>query len=168
MELCTKGLGGSVPQLKQKNINLACVRTCVVVAEERPRIALTQSFTKLFSGLNLSPRAVSTSFGCRINTSLCLQGASSPDPTTVYVDLRALRNDRVTLTERGAPHSLALMESGKLLPGVNVIIANPDTKGQCGDSHLGEVCTKPPRLTWSNGVSPSGHRNLPDAHLSVP
>ena len=70
---------------------------------------------------------------------LKLQGASSPDPTTVYVDLRALRNDRVTLTERGAPHSLALMESGKLLPGVNVIIANADTKGQCGDSHLGEV-----------------------------
>ena len=68
-----------------------------------------------------------------------MQGASSPDPTTVYVDLRALRNDRVTLTERGAPHSLALMESGKLLPGVNVIIANADTKGQCGDSHLGEV-----------------------------
>ena len=67
------------------------------------------------------------------------QGASSPDPTTVYLDLRALRNDRVTLTERGAPHSLALMESGKLLPGVNVIIANPETKGQCGDSHLGEV-----------------------------
>ena len=55
------------------------------------------------------------------------------------MDLRALRNDRVTLTERGAPHSLALMESGKLLPGVNVIIANADTKGQCGDSHLGEV-----------------------------
>ena len=45
----------------------------------------------------------------------------------------------MTLTERGAPHSLALMESGKLLPGVNVIIANADTKGQCGDSHLGEV-----------------------------
>ena len=57
----------------------------------------------------------------------------------MYLDLRALRNDRVTLTERGAPHSLALMESGKLLPGVNVIIANPDTKGQCGDSHLGEA-----------------------------
>lgn len=32
-----------------------------------------------------------------------------------------------------------LMESGKLLPGSKVIIANPDTKGQCGDSHLGEV-----------------------------
>ncbi|CAB4061952.1 Disco-interacting protein 2 homolog C,Disco-interacting protein 2,Disco-interacting protein 2 homolog A,Disco-interacting protein 2 homolog B-A,Disco-interacting protein 2 homolog B [Lepeophtheirus salmonis] len=61
-----------------------------------------------------------------------------------YVDLRALRNDRVTLTERGAPHSLAVMESGKLLPGVNVIIANPESKGQCGDSHLGEIWVQCP------------------------
>ena len=53
MELCTKGLGGSVAALKARGITLSCVRTCVVVAEERPRIALTQSFTKLFSGLNL-------------------------------------------------------------------------------------------------------------------
>lgn len=70
---------------------------------------------------------------------LCSKGASSPDPTAVYADMRALRNDRVTLVERGAPHSLCLMESGKLLPGVKVVIANPETKGQCGDSHLGEV-----------------------------
>ena len=68
-----------------------------------------------------------------------LRNASSPDPTTVFVDLRALRHDRVTLVERGSPHSLSLMESGKLLPGVNVIIADPETKGQCGDSNLGEI-----------------------------
>ncbi|XP_044014875.1 disco-interacting protein 2 isoform X6 [Aphidius gifuensis] len=139
MELCTKGLGSSVHTLKTRGVSLACVRTCVVVAEERPRIALTTSFSKLFSALGLSPRAVSTSFGCRVNTAICLQGASSPEPSTVYVDLRALRNDRVSLVERGSPHSLCLMESGKLLPGVKVIIANPETKGQCGDSHLGEI-----------------------------
>nr|CAI5819097.1 unnamed protein product [Callosobruchus analis] len=139
MELCTKGLGSSVNQLKSRGINLACVRTCVVVAEERPRINLTTSFSKLFSAIGLSPRAVSTSFGCRVNVAICLQGASSPEPSTVYVDLRALRNDRVSLVERGSPHSLCLMESGKLLPGVKVIIANPETKGQCGDSHLGEI-----------------------------
>lgn len=55
------------------------------------------------------------------------------------MDLRALRNNRVALVERGAPASLCLVESGKLLPGVKVIIANPDTKGQCGESHLGEI-----------------------------
>ncbi|XP_035702936.1 disco-interacting protein 2 isoform X5 [Folsomia candida] len=147
MELCTKGLGSSVGLLKQKNVNLACVRTCVVVAEERPRINLTSSFSKLFGPLGLSPRAVSTSFGCRVNIGICLQGASSPEPSTVYVDLRALRNDRVTLVERGAPHSLCLMESGKLLPGTKVIIANPDTKGQCGDSHLGEIWVQSPHTS---------------------
>lgn len=139
MELCTKGLGSTVNNLKSRGVNLGCVRTCVAIAEERPRINLTSSFSKLFSALGLSPRAVSTSFGCRVNIAICLQGASSPEPSTVYVDLRALRNDRVSLVERGSPHSLCLMESGKLLPGVKVIIANPETKGQCGDSHLGEI-----------------------------
>ena len=144
LEMCSKGLASQINTLKSKGMNLSCVRTCVVIAEERPRVALTTSFSKLFSTLGLSPRAVSTSFGCRVNIGLCLQGASSPDPTTVYVDMRALRNDRVTLVERGSPHSLCLIESGKLLPGVKVVIANPETKGHCGDSNLGEIWVQSP------------------------
>uniref|UniRef100_A0A8C9F177 Disco interacting protein 2 homolog C n=1 Tax=Pavo cristatus TaxID=9049 RepID=A0A8C9F177_PAVCR len=139
MELCTKGLGSQTESLKARGLDLSRVRTCVVVAEERPRIALTQSFSKLFKDLGLHPRAVSTSLGCRVNLAICLQGTSGPDPTTVYVDMRALRHDRVRLVERGSPHSLPLMESGKILPGVRIIIANPETKGPLGDSHLGEV-----------------------------
>lgn len=27
----------------------------------------------------------------------------------------------------------------QLLPGVKIVIANPETRGQCADSHLGEV-----------------------------
>ena len=56
-----------------KGVNLSCVRTCMVVAEERPRIALTQSFSKLFRDLGLPARAVSTTFGCRVNVAICLQ-----------------------------------------------------------------------------------------------
>ncbi|XP_033848230.2 disco-interacting protein 2 homolog C-like isoform X5 [Acipenser ruthenus] len=139
MELCTKGLGLQTESLKSRGLDLSRVRTCVVVAEERPRISLTQSFSKLFKDLGLHPRAVSTSFGCRVNLAICLQGTSGPDPTTVFVDMRALRHDRVRLVERGSPHSLPLMESGKILPGVRIIIANPETKGPLGDSHLGEI-----------------------------
>ena len=73
MELCTKGLATSVAMMKQRGVNLGCVRTCVVVAEERPRVHLSTSFSKLFSSLGLSPRAVSTSFGCRVNVAICLQ-----------------------------------------------------------------------------------------------
>ncbi|XP_012874144.1 PREDICTED: disco-interacting protein 2 homolog B [Dipodomys ordii] len=144
MELCTKGLGNQVEVLKTRGINLSCIRTCVVVAEERPRIALQQSFSKLFKDIGLSPRAVSTTFGSRVNVAICLQGTSGPDPTTVYVDLKSLRHDRVRLVERGAPQSLLLSESGKILPGVKVVIVNPETKGPVGDSHLGEVWVNSP------------------------
>uniref|UniRef100_H0VKV4 Disco interacting B n=1 Tax=Cavia porcellus TaxID=10141 RepID=H0VKV4_CAVPO len=144
MELCTKGLGNQVEVLKTRGINLSCIRTCVVVAEERPRITLQQSFSKLFKDIGLSPRAVSTTFGSRVNVAICLQGTSGPDPTTVYVDLKSLRHDRVRLVERGAPQSLLLSESGKILPGVKVVIVNPETKGPVGDSHLGEIWVNSP------------------------
>uniref|UniRef100_A0A672VD27 Disco interacting A n=1 Tax=Strigops habroptila TaxID=2489341 RepID=A0A672VD27_STRHB len=144
MEMCTKGLGTQTDILRMKGVNLSCVRTCMVVAEERPRITLTQSFSKLFKDLGLSARAVSTTFGCRVNVAICLQGTAGPDPTTVYVDMRALRHDRVRLVERGSPHSLPLMESGKILPGVKVIIAHTETKGPLGDSHLGEIWVSSP------------------------
>ncbi|XP_015841700.3 disco-interacting protein 2 homolog A isoform X6 [Peromyscus maniculatus bairdii] len=154
MEMCTKGLGAQTGALRMKGVNLSCVRTCMVVAEERPRISLTQSFSKLFKDLGLPARAVSTTFGCRVNVAICLQpnrlgklaeqGTTGPDPTTVYVDMRALRHDRVRLVERGSPHSLPLMESGKILPGVKVIIAHTETKGPLGDSHLGEIWVSSP------------------------
>ncbi|CEF68538.1 Disco-interacting protein 2 homolog C [Strongyloides ratti] len=144
MELCVKELAPQIDSLKEKGIYLSCVRTCVAVAEERPRVALCTAFAKLFAPLGLQSRAISTSFGCRVNTGICMQGSSSPDPATVYVDARALRNDRVSLVEKGSPHSVPLMESGKLLPGVKVVIANPETKGQCADSHLGEIWVSSP------------------------
>ncbi|KAM9483275.1 disco-interacting protein 2 homolog B-A isoform 1-T1 [Clarias gariepinus] len=144
MELCTKGLGGQTDMLKARGVNLACVRSCVVVAEERPRLALTLSFSKLFKDLGLSTRAVSTAFGSRVNLAICLQGTTGPDPSTVYVDMKSLRHDRVRLVERGAPQSLPLMESGTILPGVRVVIVNPETRGPLGDSHLGEVWVNSP------------------------
>ncbi|KAJ3586961.1 hypothetical protein NHX12_013352 [Muraenolepis orangiensis] len=136
MELCTKGLGTQTDMLKARGLNLSCVRSCVVIAEERPRLALTQSFSKLFKDLGLSSRAVSTAFGSR--------GTAGPDPSTVYVDMKSLRHDRVRLVERGAPQSLPLMESGTILPGVRVIIVNHETRGPLGDSHLGEIWVNSP------------------------
>lgn len=56
-----------------RGVNLSCVRSCVVIAEERPRLALTQSFSKLFKDLGLSPRAVSTAFGSRVNLAIGMQ-----------------------------------------------------------------------------------------------
>ncbi|XP_010793918.1 disco-interacting protein 2 homolog C-like [Notothenia coriiceps] len=73
MELCTKGLGLQTDALKARGLDLSRVRACVVVAEERPRMSLTHSFSKLFKDLGLHPRSVSTAFGCRVNLAICLQ-----------------------------------------------------------------------------------------------
>uniref|UniRef100_A0A674MFP8 Disco-interacting protein 2 homolog C n=1 Tax=Takifugu rubripes TaxID=31033 RepID=A0A674MFP8_TAKRU len=132
MELCTKGLGLQTEALKARGLDLSRVRACVVVAEERPRMSLTYSFSKLFKDLGLHPRSVSTAFGCRVNLAICLQGTSGPDPTTVYVDMRALRHDRYDCLQ-------PLFCTHQILPGVRIIIANPETKGPLGDSHLGEI-----------------------------
>lgn len=71
--MCTKGIGSTLATLRQRGVSLSNVRTLSVIAEERPRIQLTSSFSKLFCGIGLSPRAVSTSFGCRVNIGLGLQ-----------------------------------------------------------------------------------------------
>ncbi|KER29186.1 hypothetical protein T265_04123 [Opisthorchis viverrini] len=144
MELATRHMTKQLSLVKPRDLSLSSLRSLVVVAEERPRIHLTATFTKLFSSFGLMSRAVSTSFGCRVNVAISLQGASSPESTTVYVDRISLRNDRVKMLEKGSPHSLCLIESGKLLPGVRVAIANPDTLGQCADSQLGEIWVSSP------------------------
>uniref|UniRef100_A0A8C2FM66 Disco-interacting protein 2 homolog Ba n=1 Tax=Cyprinus carpio TaxID=7962 RepID=A0A8C2FM66_CYPCA len=133
MELCTKGLGTQTEALKARGVNLSCVRSCVVIAEERPRLALTQSFSKLFKDLGLSPRAVSTAFGARVNLAI-----SGP-----YFDFCLLPSGH-EVPPRGAPQSLPLTESGTILPGVRVIIVNPETRGPLGDSHLGEIWVSSP------------------------
>ncbi|KAG5836473.1 hypothetical protein ANANG_G00255170 [Anguilla anguilla] len=145
MELCTKGLGTQTETLKARGLNLTCVRSCVVIAEERPRLALTQSFSKLFKDLGLSPGPSAPPSGPGSTwPSACRCGTAGPDPSIVYVDMKSLRHDRVRLVERGAPQSLPLMESGTILPGVRVIIVNPETRGPLGDSHLGEIWVNSP------------------------
>ncbi|XP_059417074.1 disco-interacting protein 2 homolog B-A-like [Carassius carassius] len=166
MELCTKGLGGQTDILKARGVNLSCVRSCVVVAEERPRLALTHSFSKLFKDIGLSMRAVSTAFGSRVNLAICLQGTTGPDPSTVYVDMKSLRHDRVRLVERGAPQSLPLMESGTILPGVRVIIVNPETRGPLGDSHLGEIWVNSPHSA-TGYYTIYGEENLQADHFNT-
>ena len=67
MELCVRELSHKLEQMKTThNVQLSTLRTCVVVGEERPRNQLVQAFVKLFQPLGLLPRAVSTSFGCRV------------------------------------------------------------------------------------------------------
>lgn len=52
IELRTKALSNSTLVLKQHNINLAYVRMCVDVDEDRPQVQVTQQLRNLFQTLN--------------------------------------------------------------------------------------------------------------------
>ncbi|CAJ0561971.1 unnamed protein product, partial [Mesorhabditis spiculigera] len=166
VEICVKELAPQIAQLKEKGLNLASVRTCVIVAEERPRVPLLSAFTTLFGSVGLSSRSVSTSFGCRVCPAICMQGASGPDPAQIWVDGRALRHDRVSVVGKGAPHSIALVETGKLLPGVRVAIANPETRGLCADSHLGEIWVAGPHCA-DGTIERQSHNDMFEARLTT-
>ena len=62
--------------VQSRGVDLSCVRSCVVVGEERPRLSLLSSFSALFSPLGLGSHTISTSFGCRVNPIICLQVSS--------------------------------------------------------------------------------------------
>uniref|UniRef100_UPI00358FAC1C disco-interacting protein 2 homolog C-like n=1 Tax=Myxine glutinosa TaxID=7769 RepID=UPI00358FAC1C len=143
-ELCTKNLSTQIGTLKTRGVNLASLRSCIVVSEERPRFGLLQSFTKIFEELGLAASAMGVSFGCQVNVAIGIEAPSATPPTTVYIDIRALRSDRIRLMERGAPHSLPIMQAGQLLPGTQVVIVCPESLAPVGDLELGEVWVQSP------------------------
>uniref|UniRef100_A0A4W5QNB0 Disco-interacting protein 2 homolog Ba n=1 Tax=Hucho hucho TaxID=62062 RepID=A0A4W5QNB0_9TELE len=155
MELCTKGLGTQTDTLKARGVNLSCVRSCVVIAEERPRLALTQSFSKLFKDLGLSPRAVSTAFGSRVNLAICLQNPWICSKTLLR--LMKLWGCLLTLTQTSCL---------QILPGVRVIIVNPETRGPLGDSHLGEIWIQSPHSS-SGYYTIYGEESLQADHFNT-
>uniref|UniRef100_A0A8C6PKL9 Disco interacting B n=1 Tax=Nothobranchius furzeri TaxID=105023 RepID=A0A8C6PKL9_NOTFU len=142
MELCTKGLGTQTELLKSRGLD-CCVRLCFRPVLSAPGLTL-QSACRCVTQQAPTSYTVYVMDETQTSVISVLQGTTGPDPCTVYVDMKSLRHDRVRLVERGAPQSLPLMESGKILPGVRVIIVNPETRGPLGDSHLGEIWVHSP------------------------
>ena len=139
IDTCLRELSNATQNLKSKGISLASLKSLVVVAEERPRVNLLSPFSVFFAPLGLNSRVISTSFGCRVNSAICLQGMKQPAPMQIYLDARALKLDRIKVVERGISHSILVSSTGRLLPGVTVIVINSITRVQVGEGELGEV-----------------------------
>lgn len=139
LEQCTKELANNAESLKAKDIDIGSIRTCLIVAEERPKVQLINTFSTLAAELGLASECISTTFGCRSNVGICCRGATHAAPITTHIDLRALRSDKIVVVERGSPHSIPVMQSGTLLPGCKLVAVSLDKKQQCGPNELGEL-----------------------------
>ena len=64
-------LSHTSPQFQLKGLDLGSIRTCLIVAEERPKTGLINNFSTLASELGLPSECISTTFGCRANVGMC-------------------------------------------------------------------------------------------------
>ena len=135
----TPVLNGKGNNEENKPLDLSNVRSCVVVAEERPNIGLISQFIRTLAPHGLHRRSVSAAFGCRVNVCMCLQPATAPEPEQVHVDLKSLRHDRLAIVERGSPHAVCVTALGRPAPGTRMVVANAETRALMGEEQLGEV-----------------------------
>ena len=139
IDTCLKELSNGTQHMKSKGISLVSLQSLVVIAEERPRLNLLSPFFVFFAPLGLNSNVISTSFGCRVNSAICIQGLKQPAPMQLYLDARALKLDKIKVVERGINHSILVSSTGRLLPGVTVIVVNLITRIQVGEGELGEL-----------------------------
>ncbi|KAG0729451.1 Disco-interacting protein 2 C [Chionoecetes opilio] len=141
MELCTKGLGSSMCSLKATfRESGLCQEPASWWQKSGREYKITNSFSKLFTALDSLPERCLTSFGCRVNVAVCLQGASSPDPTTVFVDLRSLRQRQGHAGGERRPSFHLYHGVWKAAPWGQGGHCQPGKKGfSVSDSHLGEI-----------------------------
>ena len=139
IETCLREIANSTLSMKSRGISLSNLQSLIVVSEERPRMNLLSPFSVFFGPLGLNFNAISTSFGCRVNSAICLQGLKSPPPIQIYIDAMALKLDKIKIVERGVSHSILLSSSGWLLPGISIVIVNMNTRMQVGEGELGEI-----------------------------
>uniref|UniRef100_A0A8C4QYM6 Uncharacterized protein n=1 Tax=Eptatretus burgeri TaxID=7764 RepID=A0A8C4QYM6_EPTBU len=114
-ELCTKNLSTQISTLKTRSVNLASLRSCIVVSEERPRFSLLQSFTKIFEELGLAASAMGVTFGCQVNVAIGIEVRRA-------VPCCLCTHCRIRLMEKGAPHSLPIMQAGQVRLQLIIII----------------------------------------------
>ena len=128
-----------VPVLKNKGVQLEHVENIVVEAAGRTRADVLTHFTTKFAPLGIRTNAVSSAFGCAANVAVTMRGKVPEEPTTLYLDLQALRQDRIRHVSKGQPNSIAVHDSGKLLPMMQLAVANPEDGTMCNDAEVGEI-----------------------------
>ena len=55
------------------------------------------------------------------------------------MDKKALRNERVQFTSKGAPGSTAILGAGQIPGSTNLVVVNQQTRGQVSMNQIGEV-----------------------------
>jgi acyl-CoA synthetase (AMP-forming)/AMP-acid ligase II len=79
-----------------------------------------------------------------MNAAITSHHVSDAPTPSVYLDLAALRDDRIVVVEKGSPEAVVIPSLGHLSPGSKVAIVDPDTCQPCSALRLGEIWVSSP------------------------
>ncbi|KAL7672937.1 hypothetical protein ACOME3_007813 [Neoechinorhynchus agilis] len=118
--------------------SLESIRSCVILCDGRVPCQKVQYFIEMLRPFGLDPSSVSTCLGCPANFLICLQKPNEPDTSVICVRRSELAFDRVAISD-SSEASVSLMESGRLLPNVHLVVVDRYTRVQCHDMGMGEI-----------------------------
>lgn len=125
-----------------------------IVGAERVRAATLDRFAEAFAPCGFRPETFLPSYGLAETTLLVSGGPAGGRPTVCEADAGALDRNRIAPRAAGG-RGPDLVGSGRVRPGLRVVIADPETQQPCPPGHVGEI--------WVAGDSvAAGYWNAPE------
>ncbi|OAF70296.1 hypothetical protein A3Q56_01953 [Intoshia linei] len=105
--------------------------------------SVTNKFCKitcLLSKYGWTPNIITNVFSCQCNYAICLKNPYLYFPNEIYISAQSLRNRRIQIVNKDSDCiSIKMYAVPSLLPGVELIIVDPDTNTQCSECQFGEI-----------------------------
>jgi acyl-CoA synthetase (AMP-forming)/AMP-acid ligase II len=119
-------------------LDLSSLSTAMNGAEP-VRAETLRAFADAFAPAGFRPQAFAPVYGLAEATLLVSGDSDSALPVVLHVDRTALKEDRVLDAAPEHSSTVALVGCGRVQGGQQVVIADPETRRECGTDEVGEI-----------------------------
>ena len=106
---------------------------------EPVRAETLEKFARLYEPCGFKAEAFYPCYGMAEATLFITGIEADKDPGVIYLDKKALTENKVTIVPSDHPNSKAVVSCGRAWLGDEIIIVNPETKTQCAKDEVGEI-----------------------------
>jgi acyl-CoA synthetase (AMP-forming)/AMP-acid ligase II len=137
---------------QHERLDLSCWRVAYN-GSEPVRARTLRAFYRTFRDCGFRWRATYPVYGLAEATLVVSSGRQSTAPKFLDVDARALGSDQLVSPQNSERNVVTLTSCGKLAPGTEVAIVQPETHDRCAAGTVGEIWVRGPGVArgyWGN------------------
>lgn len=127
-------------------LDLSCL-TAAIAGGEPLSPDDAEAFIDCFAPAGLRPEVLAPSYGLAQATLTVTGGSDAPAPIAECLERAALRQNRVVDAAPDDPFGVEVLTCGRPMPGVRVLVVDPETHRECGADQIGEVWVAGPNVT---------------------